>query len=157
MAFVSNGTIGADLANTSTTALFALGTTQSGTDGSEWVYVQAAEAFDQYMSAAVNQAFSASKLTNANAVTNTFFASAQIAFAANDYGWMAKRLIGGTLRVAASCAKNVALYTTATAGVIDDTATSIAFRLDGVQIRTTNSAGGRAAAKHDDDDAWAEF
>lgn len=141
MAFVSSGQLGADLTSTSTTALFALGTTLQGTDASEWVYVLAGEALTIYSSLAVTQAYSASMLTNTNAVTNNFYATNQIAFASADYGWVCKRGVPVTLRVGASCVKNIALYTTAVAGVLDDTATSIAFRVDGVQARTTNSAG----------------
>lgn len=140
--FASNGTLGTDFSSTTTSPEFAVGQTVLATDGGEWVYVKAAEAIDQYHSVAVTAAFLAYKLTNTNAVQDNFYASAQIAFAADAYGWVAKRLIGGYIRVKASCAKNVALYTTATAGELDDTATSIAFRIDGVQIETTNSAGG---------------
>lgn len=142
MTFVTSGAIGADLTTTTTSPEFPLGETVTGNDASEWVYVKASEAIDQYMSVAVSRTFQAAKLTNTNAVTANFFASAQIAFASADYGWVAKRLDTATIRVAASCAKNVALYTTATGGVLDDTATSIAFRIDGVQIETTNTGGG---------------
>lgn len=145
MTFVTNGAVGADLTSTTTDAKFALGDMATGNDGSEWVYCRASETLNQYYSVAVSRTFSAAQLTNTNAVTANFYGSAQIAFATSDYGWICKRSATATLRVAASCAKNIALYTTATAGVIDDTATSIAFRLDGVQINTTNSAGGAAS------------
>lgn len=145
MAFISSGAVGADISTTSTTAKFALGTTLQGTDASEWIYVLASEALTVYSALAVTRAYAASMLTNTNAVTDNFFATNQVAFANADYGWVAKRVAPCTLRVGASCAKNVALYSTATAGVLDDTATSIAFRIDGVQILTTNSGGGAAS------------
>ena len=145
MTFVTNGAVGADLTSTTTDAKFALGDMATGNDGSEWVYCKASAAITQYHSVAATRAFLASGLTNTNAVTANFYGSAQIGFAQDEYGWICKRSATATLRVAASCAKNVALYTTATSGVIDDTATSIAFRLDGVQINTTNSAGGAAS------------
>jgi hypothetical protein len=44
-------------------------------------------------------------------------------------------------RVASLCAADVALYTSSTAGVLDDTATTTLSKIDGAVLLTTNSTG----------------
>lgn len=58
----------------------------------------------------------------------------QVAFIVNQYGWV---FVGPglvTVNVAASCVQDVKLYTTATAGVVDDAATTL---INGLKLITT--------------------
>jgi hypothetical protein len=49
---------------------------------------------------------------------------AQVAFADNDYGWVLRKG-QGTVLVLASCAADVGLYTSASAGYLDDATASL--------------------------------
>lgn len=133
MAYVTDGKVGVDLtkqtAGTTTDgagAEFALGTRVSATDGSEWVYVQAGEAIGTAaMAVAIDENFQAVKLTKALADAGHQIGFAQAAFDDNDMGWVPVHAPGNiNIRVAASCAADVQLYTTSTAGVLDDTSAS---------------------------------
>lgn len=132
MAFVTSGQLGVDLTalTTGTTtdganALFQLGTRVTATDGSEWLYVQAGEAITQYMWVSIDENFQAVKGTKALADAGHGVGFAQVAFSDNDLGWVCVNGPGNiTVRVAAACAPDVQLYTTATAGILDDTSAS---------------------------------
>ena len=147
MAHAIDGTIGADLtavtAGTTTdgeNALFALGSTVDATDGQEYVYVQAGGAITQYDTVAIDENYQAVPITKALADAGHQVGFAQIAFADNDLGWVP---LGGTniqTRLAASCEPDVQLYTTGTAGVLDDTAASQTL-IRGVVGVTTASSG----------------
>lgn len=154
MAYVTSGLVGVDLTKltegTTTNgegAEFALGTRVTGTDGSHWVYVQAGAAITQYYAVAIDENFQAVALTKALADAGHQVGFAQVAFADNDMGWVCVHGPGNiTIRVAASCAADVQLYTTGTGGVLDDTSASQTL-IRGVVIVTaaTNTASSREA------------
>ena len=123
MAFLTDGCI-ADLTATPTTIEYKLGTTATGTDTTKWVYVQASGAITQYDAVGIDENFQAAALTKAIADAGHQIGFAQVAFADNDYGWVALEGTNMSVRVAASCAADVSLYTTGTAGVLDDTSAS---------------------------------
>jgi hypothetical protein len=131
MTFATSGCVGVDFTATPTTAGFDLGTRVLGSDGTEWVYVQASGAITQYDAVGIDENYQAAALTKAIADDGHQIGFAQVAFTDNDYGWVATRGSNISVRVAASCAADVALYTTATAGVLDDTSTSQT-NIDGV-------------------------
>lgn len=118
---------------------FALGTKVTGPDGQEYTYVQAAEAITQYDFVGIDENFKASKLTKDIADDGWIIGVAQVAFAASDYGWIATK--GGNLTgfVLASCAADVPLYTSGTAGKLDDSSTSQT-KIDGIVLVTANSS-----------------
>jgi len=67
----------------------------------------------------------------------------QVAFAADEYGWVQRTGPLDQLRVAASCAANTQLFTTATAGVLDDaTASTSQLQVQGVIAASAGTAGG---------------
>lgn len=144
MAYISDGTIGIDLtaktAGTTTdgeNAIFSLGHRVAGTDNSEWVYVQAGGAITQYDAVAIDENYQAVALTSALALAGHMIGFAQVAFSDNDLGWVALEGSNITARIAGSCAADVQLYTSATAGVLDDTSAGVLIR--GVVAVTTNS------------------
>lgn len=132
MAYVTSGMIGVDLtkktAGTTTDgagAEFALGTRVTATDGSHWVYVQAGAAITQYSWVAIDENFQAVMGTKALADAGHQVGFAQVAFSDNDMGWVAVHAPGNiTVRALASCAADVQLYTSGTAGALDDTSAS---------------------------------
>lgn len=117
---------------------FALGTRVQATDGQEYIYVHASDAITQYMFVGIDENYEAAPLTKAMADDGYSVGVAQVAFADNEFGWVAIRGHNLTGRVAASCAADVALYTTGTAGVLDDNPTSQT-NIDGVVVVSANT------------------
>lgn len=132
MANLTDGIIGVNLtdltAGTTTDgdgAKFTLGLRRNGTDNSTWVYVQAGAAITQYDAVAIDENFQCVALTKALADAGHTIGVAQVAFTDNQFGWVPVQGSGNiSVRVAANCAPDVQLYTTATAGVLDDTSAS---------------------------------
>lgn len=137
MAYATSGMIGVDLSQTTTTQDHTLGTTASGTDNSDWVYVQAGAAITQYDALAIDENYQAVALTKALADAGHSVGFAQVAFANDEYGWVATKGSNITCRVAGSCAADVQLYTTGNAGILDDTSASQT-AIRGVVAVTTN-------------------
>jgi hypothetical protein len=142
MPFAQDGTLGVALTTTSTTPLFALGTRIRGSGDTEFVYVQANGAITGAGYAlALDETFQAVMLSTANDARGDNVAAPLGAFADDEYGWVQTK--GPCqLRVAANCAANARLNTTATAGQLDDDGTAGAFEILGVVLTTAN--GGSA-------------
>lgn len=131
MAYVTSGMVGVSLteltAGTTTDgagAKFALGTVVNGTDRTQWTYVQAGAAIGQYDWVAIDENFQAVKGTKALADAGHQVGFAQVAFADNDMGWVCTSGANITVNTLASCAADVQLYTSGTAGSLDDTSAS---------------------------------
>lgn len=154
MPYVTDGQIGIDLTSTTagtTTdgaqAKFRLGQRVTGSDGSAWLYVQAGAAITKYSWVAIDENYQAVMGTKALADAGHQVGFAQVAFSDNDFGWVAVHAPGNiTQRVLASCAADVQLYTTGTAGALDDTSASQTL-IRGVVIvaAATNTASSREA------------
>lgn len=121
---ITNGIIGARLTDTSDTARFKVGTQATATDGSQWVYVKATTALTIYDCCVIDEDFNAAPITKALLDTGLRVGFAQVAFTINYYGWVALSGSNILCRLAGLCAPDVALYTSATAGVLDDSSTS---------------------------------
>ena len=104
-------------------ARFAPGTVVDLSDGGIAVYVSAASTISQYMTVIVDEHNAAFPITTTNAATNKRVAHAQTSIASAYFGWVQ---VGGSPKVqlAANCAPAVPLFTTATAGVLDDATVS---------------------------------
>lgn len=124
MPFLSNGIIGADLSEEHSTAQFAVGTMATANDGSEWIYVSAGAAITIYDTVHISQAFAANPITPALAITGGKIGFAQRAFTSAYYGWVMTRG-NPTIRVGNLCQDEVPLYTTDTAGMLDDATASL--------------------------------
>ena len=131
--------IGARFASPTTGIDYQLGECAMGSDGTEWVYVQAGGAIAQYDAVGIDEAFQAAALTKAIADAGHTVGVAQAAFADNEYGWVATKGSNISVNVLANCAADTQLYTTATAGKLDDAAASQT-PIDGIVI--TTAAGG---------------
>ena len=115
-----------------------------GEDGKEWIYVQANGAIDQYDAVAITEAGQAVAATDALVDDGHKIGVAQLAFADNEYGYVQIRGVC-ELNVKASCAADVFLYTSATAGHLDDTATSLA-KIAGIVCTEAGGTGDGPAA-----------
>ena len=131
---------------------FTLNSRGHGFDGSEWIYVQASAALTQGMCVAITDAGQAAPATKALVDAGRRIAFAANAFADNDFGWVFTRSGVNTasnatspyrVRVLASCLPNKRLYTSGTAGSLDDASASQTI-VNSVAIRAT--AGASAAA-----------
>ena len=134
MSYVTDGRLGVTLTTVDSSARsdgsggpqFTLGDTRKGNDGQEYVYVQAAEAIssttNEPYALSIDENYQASKLTKAAVLAGHAVAWApQVAIADNDYFWAIKRGSNFNIKVGVSCAADITLWTTATAGVLDDT------------------------------------
>lgn len=144
--FAINGPAGTNFYLTHDVPKFALGTRTQGSEGTEWVYVKAASAITAagYF-VSFDEAFSAAMVSTSNDAEGDLGGTAPMAFAASDYGWV--QVKGPTLiRVAASCAANVPLNTTATAGQLDDDSTAAALIVEGAYLTAAREASAGTAA-----------
>jgi hypothetical protein len=126
--FAHNGPIGVSLtetpAGTGTSSdegnEFALGSVVTAQDSAIYMRVHASAAIAQYDFVGIDENYEAAPLTAAMAGDGWQIGAAQVALADNDFGWVAVK--GSNIKgaFAASCAADVALYTTGTAGTLDD-------------------------------------
>jgi len=117
---------------------FEVGTLAEATDGGLWVYVLAEEALGQYDAVAIDENFVASQATDTEADDSwKFGVAAATAIADESYGWVQCRG-PTTVFVTGSCAPDVPLFVSATAGAITDN-TTVGTRIKGIVTTTTNS------------------
>lgn len=149
MATITSSLIGVNLNAYDTTAQFAVGTQVTGTDGSLWQYVNTLSAISTYNAVCIDENGNASNLTTTNAASYKMVGVAQISIAVSCYGWVMRQGRNMVVNVAAQCQDFVALFTTATPGVLDDVTVSECLVL-GLNIYTSSSnataATGIAAA-----------
>ncbi len=146
MVFTDSGRLGVDVtatpAGTGTSSNegndFAVGTVVTAKDNQEWMKVHAATVITQFDAVGIDENYEASALTKAMADDGWAVGFAQVAFADNDFGWVAIKGSNINVRVAASCAADVSLYTTSTAGVLDDTSASQTL-ITGIVMPTLNA------------------
>ena len=122
----------------------ALGTVKLATDGSEWVYGLAATTINAGDCVHIDANYNVSQMTNALATA----ALGTVAFSANavtvgSYAWFALAGLSIQASVLTGTAAGVALYTTATAGVLSSTAAS-QIQIYGVKAAVANSSGATA-------------
>ena len=138
--------LGIDLDGTSTDKEFALGTIVCGTDSSgsyaaEYMYVLSDANIAQYDAVKIDDDYTIEGLTTTiSGAEPTAVGVAQVALDGSStsvYGWVV--ISGsGTVSVSASAAADVKMYTTATAGELDDTATDL---VQGLKLTAAESGG----------------
>lgn len=136
----------ADLTATSTSNLFRLGAEHVTPTGDIYVYVKGNATIAQYEYVKISQDGNftiTSMTTTTNPSTEpAMVGCAQVAFTSSLYGWVVVRG-AHTGKFAASCVQDVKIYTTATAGVVDDTATTL---VNGLKLLTTITSAAAAPA-----------
>lgn len=135
--------IGANITLPTTSAEFALGQLGEGADATRWVYVQASGAITQYNAVAIDEDYTARSVTSALAGAGHRPGFAQVAFADNEYGWVALSGSNIKVRAASSCAADCLLYVGTTglsAGVVDDASLTGRVTLQGVVLVSANAS-----------------
>lgn len=156
--FVVDGTIGVKLTDTYASAgalPFAEGFVVRGNHASTWMLVKATSTIAQYDAVAILSTVSASAtgevsigavpITTTNMAAANHVGFAQTAITSAQYGWVA--LSGNGLRVNCLIAAQpaVPLFTTATAGSLDDATASVGY-VQGVQILSSATSASAPAA-----------
>lgn len=123
MPFPISGVIGTKLDEATTDRKFAVGTVVKLSDGGEAVYVSATSTISQFNAVVIDAANGAVPVTTTNSANSKKVGFAQTSIASGWFGWVQT---AGNVKVslAANCDDNVPLYTTATAGVLDDAVVS---------------------------------
>jgi len=137
--YPTSGLAGAMIDTPSSAANFALGEIVQGNDGTEWVYVQASGAIGQYDAVQINEDWTATPLTSALAAASDRIGFAQAAFTDDYYGWICLRGSNIKVKTKASAVASAQLWTTASAGVLDDATAADALKVDGAVL--AESAG----------------
>ncbi|MDP3740371.1 MAG: hypothetical protein Q8R02_23495 [Hyphomonadaceae bacterium] len=125
---------------------FGLGDRFTDKDGKEYVWIQASGAITAvgYV-VIIDETYQAAEVTTSNDAEGDLLGVAVAAFADNDYGWV--QVKGPCLvQVSASCAANVVLNTTATAGQLDDDGGVTALRARGIYLTTSRGGSAGTAA-----------
>lgn len=136
--------IGANLTARSTTTNsaeipFRLGQKFIDDQNRGWMFVRAEGTLATGTVVAIDENFDAFPITKALADAGNKIGVAPAAFADEELGWVQISGIVANVLVLASCAADVALYTCATAGSIDDTTTSQT-KINGIVLTTARAA-----------------
>ena len=149
MAYATDGKIGVNLSENegTSTALGISPGTEVQADNGRHIRIIAGAALTTGDAIIVAASGTASLLTNALARAGTGkIAWAQNVVGSGNYGWA--QMTGPiSIRASASCLPISALYTTDTAGVLDDASASLSqIQIRGVTVNATNGAGNTATA-----------
>lgn len=145
--FVTNGVAGVNFTADDSTAAFTPGTIVNATDGSIAMYVKCTSTIAQYnfcliinTSSAAGASVGCVPVTTTNALTSQRLCVAQSAITSGNYGWVF--LSGNNLRgnLLVSCQPAVPLYTTSTAGSLDDAIVTAGYCLGVVAMSSATSA-----------------
>lgn len=131
MAINSSPVLGVKLNASDEAKQVPLGTVTTTSDGGEAVYCIASGAVSQYALCGINEDFDIYMMTSALAVQSDRLGLPQVEAAAGEYVWAYTRGNNIKVRTKASAAADAQLYTTASAGVVDDATATGALKLDG--------------------------
>lgn len=143
--------IGVDILNPVTAAEltqgkgFGLGDRHIDQIGNEYVYVQAGVGgITANFVATIDEAYGAVMVSTSNDARGDLLGVAPVTIAASSFGWVQVKGVCN-VQVAASCAANVRLNTTATAGQLDDDGTAGSITCDGIFLTTARAASAGTA------------
>ena len=144
MATSNSSMIGANLGGDSdgATALFAVGSKTTGTDDSEWIYVQANVALTTGQCLSINSTFTA---VLAHPAADEFLAFSQGVFTAADFGWVATR--GNPIYVLVSGVSTVggAVFLSEASGTLSVVASGTLAGISVIEVTATATAGAKPA------------
>lgn len=152
MAYSIDGKIGVDVTVAAvTTPQWPVGTETKLNDGTKWVYaaIPTSTTIIQYATYAISNGVAVAALTSTIGLKGYALAIAQQAVTSDasniQYLWflVANPLANTTykVRVAASCAIDAKLATTANAGTLDDTTAGTVLRIDGIVLTDSQPSG----------------
>lgn len=139
--------IGANTASDSTDAKFGVGDLVTDQSGNQFVYVKASSAIAQYDVVTYDETFitTVAPLSTSNDARGDKVGVAPVAIASGSYGWV--QISGPAIaNVLASCAANVRLNTTGTAGSLDDDGTTSSMQVQGIYLTAARTASNGSAA-----------
>lgn len=122
---------------------FGLGDVIADATGNRYVYVQASGAVAQYDAVHIGSTYVAQALTKALGDTGAPVGIAVATLSSASYGWAQVGGVG-TVNALQTCSSSTALYTSGTAGKLDDTTTS-QVKVAGVVLLANNSTTGTVA------------
>lgn len=146
--YPNDGTLGANFTRVDTLPAFEVGTVVRGNNSSEWTYCKASGAIASAGQVVlIDETWAAALISTTNSATGfgQRCGVAPGAIADGSYGWIQTGGVCAAIQVAASCAANVALNSTGTAGQIDDDATAGAEVVSGIVLTTARSASAGTA------------
>lgn len=123
-----------------------LGQQVQGVDNTVFINIKATSAISQYAAVGIDENYAGQPLTKGMADDGWMIGFAQTALTKGNYGWVALRGSNIKCLCLKSCAADVTLYTTGTAGTLDDTSGSQT-NIDGVVAVTAASASAPAAGQ----------
>ena len=124
---------------------FGLGDRHIDQTGNEYVYVQAGVGgITANFVATIDEAYGAVMVSTSNDARGDLLGVAPVTIAASSFGWVQVKGVCN-VQVAASCAANVRLNTTATAGQLDDDGTAGSIACDGIFLTTARAASAGTA------------
>lgn len=146
MAYANDGKIGINVAaDPTTTPDQKPGLTVTMDDGTKWIYLKASATITQYGCCVSVDGTTTQMTTSTLALRGMAHCIAQQAYTTGQYGWfLLANPLGVTtykVRVAASCAIDAKLATTAFAGTLDDTTAGTVLRLDGYVLTDSQPSG----------------
>lgn len=154
MAKVSANVIGVALDTVHDDPLFELGTIVPLSDGGEAVYCKASGDVSQYAVCGINEDFDVYMMTRALGVQSDRIGLPQIAIESSQYGWVHTRGSNIKVRTKASAAADAQLWTTASAGVVDDATSTGANKIDGMVLVAAAGTAATGAAGIEVKAAW---
>ncbi len=119
---------------------FAVGARAFGTAGTEWIFVQASAAISANFFCVISTTNTAAHLTTTTGLRGLLVGIPLVAIPSGSYGWLQVKGPCANAQVLASCAANVRLNTTATAGAVDDDGTTSTKEVLGVALTTARAA-----------------
>lgn len=154
MPFVTSSMLGADLNNSSTTQLFALGTKILGNNDSEWTYVIATGTLTtgqlvSLFSAGTAYAFTTALLNGGDVAGTTGFldlGAAQYTIAQGSYGWVARRGLSMYIATTGTVPPTFVGFAPTAGAVITALAVAVGQTCAGIFITTSASTATAAVA-----------
>lgn len=126
---------------------FAVGTVMKGTGESEWIFVKASAAIAAGDVCQITTATGAATgITTTNGLLGNLIGVAQVAIASGSYGWLQRAGATQLINTISATQPNVTLYTTATAGVLDDASTTGVKTVNGIVLTASSVTTGVAVA-----------
>lgn len=139
MAISASSVIGVNLTRVDDSAQFPVGTIVNLNDGGQAMYVQSTtSALSTYAAVSVNANGLATMLTTTNAATSPRVWFAQVSIATGKFGWVQNGTV--LCNLAAQCEDGVPLFTTGTAGVLDDATVTAGYVFGAINTTTISNA-----------------
>jgi hypothetical protein len=146
MVYATDGKLGVDFTGTTAVtadATFEIGVQVPASDGADYVYTRAASTVAAGDVVSILVDGTVAPLTTVNASVGSAIGFAQTAIASASFGFVALRGPNLQVNVLANCAPEVMLFTTATAGHLDDTTVTLGL-VEGVMTQAAATSNATA-------------